>query len=187
MSHYDSEEPRVTVMSEENYSPCDFIPKPCKEDWHAMSGDEQRRHCEKCDTHVHDLTGMSSEEILAMRRKNGGKLCGAFRLGRPIALGSGIASLALASCSEQKGKEVVLPGIVCEPPPKEEPIDRKHTTKSPSKPKSEQRASAKPFENKKPNKLGPDVVPMLLGDICLPREPKDLPPKADQKGDVGPV
>lgn len=56
-------------MSDPDYKPSDFIPKPCRENWHAMTGDEKKRHCEKCNTHVHDVTGMDAEEILALREK----------------------------------------------------------------------------------------------------------------------
>ncbi|MFK7910796.1 MAG: hypothetical protein AB8F34_09335 [Akkermansiaceae bacterium] len=167
-------------MSEENYQPNDFIPKPCKEDWHAMTGHEQRRHCAKCDTKVHDLTGMSADEILSMRAKNGGKLCGAFRLGpavgKPLALGSGIASLALASCSKEK--EVVLPGIVCEPPAKHEPAEKKLTQKA-----DKTSAATKPVvpqSNKEKLLKLEKIEPMLLGKIC----PKNAP---DPERDVGPI
>jgi len=99
-------------MSEQNKRPQDYIPNPCKENWHEMSGDEQKRHCQKCDTHVHNLTGMSEPEIIALREKNGGKLCGSFRLGPSLALGSGIASLALASCAKQEPPLVgMLPAV----------------------------------------------------------------------------
>ncbi len=148
-----------------------------------MSGGEQRRHCEKCDTHVHDLTGMSSKEIRALRKKNGDKLCGAFRLGasmgRPLALGSGIASLALASCAE---KEVVLPGIVCPPPKKEESAKNREVSPSIVKSNEADQSSAKPINvDVKPVQLEVEQLqPMILGKLC----PKALPVP---KRDVGPI
>lgn len=159
-------------MSDPDYKPSDFIPQPCRENWHAMTGDEKKRHCEKCNTHVHDLTGMDAEEILALREKNGGRLCGAFRIGRPIALGSGIASLALASCSDKGGGlggEVVAGGIC--PPPKEEPAGGKK--------------SAKPAEDAPPKPVAPpekadaEVPRMMAGVICPPKNP-------NPRGDAGP-
>lgn len=105
-------------------------------------------------------------------KKNGGRLCGAFRIGRPIALGSGIASLALASCSDKGeglGGEVVAGGIC--PPPKEESAGG--------------RKSAKPAEDAPPKPVTPpekaaaEVPRMMLGVICPPKNP-------NPRGDAGP-
>jgi len=135
-------------MSKEPFTPFDYIPKPCKEDWHQMTGNEKRRHCEKCDTHVVDLTGMSEDEIFELREKNGGELCGVFRLSsslaKPLAIGTGIASLALAACETKR--EVVVPGVICPPPAKNEPVKKKHVAP--------------------PSKKLP--VPILRGEICAP-------------------
>ena len=38
------------------------IESPCHEDWSAMTGDTRRRHCDACDTHVHDLSAMTERE-----------------------------------------------------------------------------------------------------------------------------
>ena len=82
-------------------NPKDLIPTLCHEDWNAMTGGQQRKFCGKCSTHVHDLTDYSEEEILALKVQNGGKLCGVFRLTKPLTIGAGIASLALASCQPE--------------------------------------------------------------------------------------
>ncbi|MBK1830917.1 hypothetical protein JIN77_09290 [Verrucomicrobiaceae bacterium R5-34] len=117
-------------MSNRLPKPHDYIPEPCQENWHSMSGDEKMRHCEKCCTHVHNLTGMSAQQIAALRVDHGGKLCGAFRIGsgmaKPLALGSGIASLALASCSDP---EPPLVGMV--PPISEQGQEDDHATPPP--------------------------------------------------------
>ena len=91
-------------------NPNDFIPKPCHEDWNAMTGNQQRKFCGKCSTHVHDLTDYSEEGILALKVQNGGRLCGSFRLAKPLTIGAGIASLALASCLPEPVHTV---GIIC--------------------------------------------------------------------------
>jgi len=163
-------------MSKKPFNPLDFIPKPCKEDWYQMTGDEQRRHCGKCDTHVVDLTGMSEEEILGLREKNGGKLCGAFRLSptlaKSFALGSGIASLALAACESKR--DVILPGVVCPPPAKKEPTKKKHaapTTQKPEKNPTDEEVTVEPKKPELPKIVKPPV-PMLMGDICLPPPPR---------------
>ena len=67
-----------------------------------MTGEQRQKFCNKCSTHVHDLTDYSCDEILALKVQNGGKLCGAFRLARPITLGASIATLALASCQQKE-------------------------------------------------------------------------------------
>lgn len=156
----------------QDFTPQDLIPKPCHEDWQKMTGDEKRRHCAKCNTHVEDLTGKSAKEILALREKNGGKLCGAFRLapaiGKPLALGSGIASLALASCQT---KEPPLVGKICAPPEKE--TSQKSTHKSGTSAshetvkKSEEEVIVE-IEPVKPKPAEVEEPLMLLGDICVP-------------------
>jgi len=86
-------------------NPQDYIPTPCHEDWNLMTGDQRQKFCNKCSTHVHDLTDYSSDEILALKVQNGGKLCGTFRLARPLTLGASIATLALASCQQKETTE----------------------------------------------------------------------------------
>jgi hypothetical protein len=124
---------------------------------------------------------MAPRDILDLKKRNGGKLCGAFRiapaLGRPLALGSGIASLALASCSKEK--EVVLPGIVCEPPAQEEPV-KKQTQKA----SGESSFFTKPTDTEKVKPVKEleiqPIRPMMLGKIC----PENIP---EPKRDVGPI
>ena len=36
--------------------------EPCPESWDEMAGDEVKRYCEKCELHVHNLSGMTREE-----------------------------------------------------------------------------------------------------------------------------
>lgn len=42
------------------------ITEPCHESWDAMTGDEQRRFCDSCSKHVHDLSKLSREEAEAL-------------------------------------------------------------------------------------------------------------------------
>ncbi len=123
-----------------------------------MTGDQQQKFCQKCTTHVHDLTDLNHEEIVALKVQNGGSLCGSFRLPaatRPIALGLGlgISSLALASCDKQNQAEVIK-GEAC--PPEEEPIPVK------------------------PNH------PEVMGIIC-PEPPKPIPQQQPQPDPKQPV
>lgn len=119
-----------------------------------MTGDEQKRHCQKCQTHVHNLTGMSDLEIMHLRKKNGGKLCGAFRLGpgiaKPLALGSGIASLALASCTPEPLLVGMLP-----------PAEYSGTGNDDSEPDKKDYATPPPSGDQS----------LVAGMICVP-EPK---------------
>ena len=61
------------------------IPDPCHADWNAMSGDGQKRFCESCSKHVHDLstlTRSAAERLIA-----GGNVCIRLTLdpaGRPV-------------------------------------------------------------------------------------------------------
>lgn len=56
------------------------IPKPCHEDWAAMTPNEQGRHCAVCAKTVTDFTQMSNEEVkyFFLNRKEGERTCGRF-------------------------------------------------------------------------------------------------------------
>ncbi|MCW4468109.1 hypothetical protein OGH69_03955 [Flavobacterium sp. MFBS3-15] len=56
------------------------IPKPCHEDWNAMTPNEQGRFCGLCAKTVTDFTGMSASEIQSYLLENSGtKVCGRFK------------------------------------------------------------------------------------------------------------
>ena len=79
------------------------IPTPCPMDWERMSGDDRRRRCEVCGKHVHNLTAMTSDEIvhvLSPLSEGGGEVCGqAFR--RPD--GTLVVSASLPAAHPLKG------------------------------------------------------------------------------------
>lgn len=43
-----------------------LIPIPCDEHWSGMDGDERKRLCASCDTHVHNLSDMNHDEAQAL-------------------------------------------------------------------------------------------------------------------------
>lgn len=43
-----------------------LISRPCSQNWNAMSGDDQRRFCDHCQLHVHNLSAMSHAEQQAL-------------------------------------------------------------------------------------------------------------------------
>jgi hypothetical protein len=52
------------------------IASPCSADWNQMVGDERRRFCASCKLHVHDLSGMTRDEALALVQQQGqGRVC----------------------------------------------------------------------------------------------------------------
>ncbi len=53
------------------------IPEPCNADWAAMRGDEQRRYCDQCELHVHNVAAMPRDEAEALlaSRDEGEKVC----------------------------------------------------------------------------------------------------------------
>ena len=56
------------------------IPKPCHEDWAAMTPNEQGRHCTSCDKTVVDFTLMDDDEVkYFFINKKEEKVCGRFR------------------------------------------------------------------------------------------------------------
>lgn len=104
--------------------PENLIPQPCHQDWQKMSGSERQRFCDQCDCQVHNLTQLSLPEIQNLKEACGGKLCGAFEkdtkiqrgnaLKKPLIIGTSIATLALASCS-QPVEEIHVVGLICVP------------------------------------------------------------------------
>lgn len=65
------------------------IPKPCHENWKAMTPQEQGRLCAKCNIVVKDFSSMSNEEIMKFLNKKAGRICGRVndeQLNKPIAL-----------------------------------------------------------------------------------------------------
>ena len=56
------------------------IPKPCHEDWNAMTPTEQGRFCSQCSKNVTDFTQMSDKEItIYFRQNSSSNICGRFR------------------------------------------------------------------------------------------------------------
>ncbi len=51
------------------------IASPCSEKWDHMVGDEQVRHCSKCDKNVYNLSGMTAREIEGFLANRGEKPC----------------------------------------------------------------------------------------------------------------
>lgn len=54
------------------------IPKPCHENWDAMTPKEQGRHCQVCERTVIDFTNKTDEQIVKTYQRNT-NLCGRFR------------------------------------------------------------------------------------------------------------
>lgn len=51
------------------------VASPCHERWDAMTGDEQVRHCARCDKNVFNLSAMTREAAEHLVREKEGKLC----------------------------------------------------------------------------------------------------------------
>ncbi len=52
------------------------LANPCSENWGKMQPVAQGRLCGHCQTQVHDMTALSTQEVIELFQKNGGKLCG---------------------------------------------------------------------------------------------------------------
>ena len=86
------------------------ILNPCHEDYAAMDGPLERRFCDKCDKHVHNLSEMTEREAKALLDgRDGARLCVRYRCGadgrikfRPTARKAAfvaLVSLAMAACT----------------------------------------------------------------------------------------
>jgi hypothetical protein len=51
------------------------IPKPCHENWDAMSGNDRQRHCDSCNHAVHYLSNMSAKEAADLLTNRNGSIC----------------------------------------------------------------------------------------------------------------
>ena len=52
------------------------VSSPCPESWAGMAGSDRVRYCGRCNLNVYNLAIMSRQEIEALVRKTGGRLCG---------------------------------------------------------------------------------------------------------------
>jgi hypothetical protein len=100
------------------------IARPCRADWDAMDGNEQRRFCSECQKHVHNLAELSADQAEEVVRKGGcvralqdqrGVLTRDGWVGR--ALLAGAAAIVIAGCDEpidpsmtNTGELAALPG-----------------------------------------------------------------------------
>ena len=55
-----------------------LISKPCPANWNDMTGDDNRRFCEHCQLHVHNLTAMDETERVALLAGRTGRTCVAY-------------------------------------------------------------------------------------------------------------
>ena len=51
------------------------VASPCKESWQGMTGDDQVRHCQRCDKHVYNLSEMTTDEAEALLAAHGASMC----------------------------------------------------------------------------------------------------------------
>ena len=52
------------------------LANPCSENWEQMQPAAQGKFCGRCQMQVHDMTALSTWEVIQLFQKNGGKLCG---------------------------------------------------------------------------------------------------------------
>ena len=54
------------------------IPKPCYENWNAMTPEDKGRFCDSCQKTVIDFSGMSDRQVAEFFKKPAGSVCGRF-------------------------------------------------------------------------------------------------------------
>lgn len=57
------------------------IPKPCHEDWNAMTPDNKDKFCGACQKTVIDFSNMSDNQLAQFFKKPAGSVCGRFHQG----------------------------------------------------------------------------------------------------------
>lgn len=74
---------QITCMKQLTLS----IPKPCHEDWNAMSSEDRGRFCGACQKTVVDFSNMSDGQVAQFFKEPAGRVCGRFhpdQLNRPV-------------------------------------------------------------------------------------------------------
>src|SRR5205814_6615234 len=51
------------------------VSSPCEKSWDEMHGDDQRRFCDHCNKHVHNLSAMTRNDAERLICENAGSLC----------------------------------------------------------------------------------------------------------------
>ncbi len=51
------------------------IASPCPANWHEMTGNAQKRHCEHCDLDVYNLSAMTRREVTDLLQRPNGPQC----------------------------------------------------------------------------------------------------------------
>ncbi len=51
------------------------VASPCKQSWEDMTGDEKKRHCQRCEKTVYNLSEMTKVEAETLLKNNGSSLC----------------------------------------------------------------------------------------------------------------
>ena len=51
------------------------VASPCPVSWNAMTGDDRTRHCDLCELNVHNVAGMTRDEVASLVGQNNGRLC----------------------------------------------------------------------------------------------------------------
>jgi hypothetical protein len=51
------------------------IASPCPATWEAMRGDDRVRFCDSCSKHVHNVSGLTADEAVALIQKSDGQSC----------------------------------------------------------------------------------------------------------------
>ena len=99
------------------------IPQPCSESWETMNGDSRKRHCEACDSVVHNLAAMTAQQVETLlnapgplpcmriaRYEDGSLLVSAEQRTQPgygAMAGAAMAALVSLSCGVAAGQSPV--------------------------------------------------------------------------------
>lgn len=175
------------------------VARPCSQKWDLMKGNDQKRYCEHCQLHVHNLSAMSPRQIHLLSQKSGRRCVAYFQtkdggirlrsrfafLGKSFSRTRRLAASLLAllfpfsfiSCNSKPGgpETMTSPEITQQPAsPAPAPMPMGEAvlaTPAPQTPPSPP-AVPKPVSN---------TELMLLGDVAIPPpQPPATPPAPDQ-------
>lgn len=156
--------------------PHDYIKKPCHENWNTMTGNERKKFCDQCACSVHNLTGMKHEQIMGLKEKLGGNLCGVFHqpsqhkkvrrihLRKSMVLGASISTLALAACQSENNDTQTTDTTP--------PVNQSSNTNTPVETKRPDFIMGKIKQEEKVEPIELPKKPQIMGIVCLPENPR---------------
>jgi len=151
------------------------VASPCVARWSDMTGDDRVRFCGQCQKNVYNLSGMTSDEAVALINAHDGQLCARFYQrsdGRVLTtdcpvgaarIGRRLKRLVMAAAALITFGVAARVAVETMDPPPDKPRNRLHLAMDGAV------TSVKGWFGIKPALLPPSTL--MLGEVCVPSRP----------------